>query len=133
MRKKESNEVANALVLIVQIGVTMLVPILLCAIGGAWLDHKLGTRWISVLGFILGAIAGFQNVYRLVKKYLKDTKSPGQLQREKEEQEQLPLQNIGDSFKKIIIVKDGPTHYNESGILILNLFDFLLKENSLEC
>ena len=53
--------------------------------------------------------------------------------REKEEQEQLPLQNIGDSFKKIIIVKDGRTHYNESGILILNLFDFLLKENSLEC
>ena len=87
LKKKESNEVANALVLIVQIGVTMLVPILLCAIGGAWLDHKLGTRWISVLGFVLGAIAGFQNVYRLVKKYLKDTKSPGQLQREKEEQE----------------------------------------------
>ena len=52
--------------------------------------------------------------------------------REKEEQEQLSLQNISDSFKKIIIVKDGPTHYNESGILILNLFDFLLKENSLE-
>lgn len=52
--------------------------------------------------------------------------------KEKEEQEQLPLQNISDSFKKIIIVKDGPTHYNESGILILNLFDFLLKENSLE-
>lgn len=52
--------------------------------------------------------------------------------KEKEEQEQLSLQSIGDSFKKIIIVKDGPTHYNESGILILNLFDFLLKENSLE-
>lgn len=51
---------------------------------------------------------------------------------EKEEQEQLSLQNINDSFKKIIIVKDGPTHYNESGILILNLFDFLLKENGLE-
>ena len=51
---------------------------------------------------------------------------------EKEEQEQLSLQNISDSFKKIIIVKDSPTHYNESGILILNLFDFLLKENSLE-
>ena len=51
--------------------------------------------------------------------------------REKEEQEQLSLRNINDSFKKIIIVKDGPTHYNESGILILNLFDFLLKEDSL--
>ena len=51
---------------------------------------------------------------------------------EKEEQEQLSLKVINDSFKKVIIVKDGPTHYNESGILILNLFDFLLKENSLD-
>ncbi len=50
---------------------------------------------------------------------------------EKEEQEQLSLRNINDSFKKIIIVKDGPTHYNESGILILNLYDFLLNEGSL--
>ena len=87
--KKESNEVANTLVLIVQIGVTMLVPILMCSIGGAWLDHKLQTRWIGVLGFILGTIAGFQNVYRLVRKYLKETKSPGELQREKEEQERI--------------------------------------------
>ena len=39
---------------------------------------------------------------------------------------------LRDIFKEIIIVKDGPTHYNEFGILILNLFDFLLKENSLE-
>lgn len=52
--------------------------------------------------------------------------------REKEEQEQMSLRNINDSFKKVIVVKDGPTHYNEDGILILNLFDFLLKENSLE-
>ena len=52
--------------------------------------------------------------------------------REKEEQEQMSLRNINDCFKKVIIVKDGPTHYNEDGILILNLFDFLLKENSLE-
>lgn len=51
--------------------------------------------------------------------------------KEKEEQEQLPLRSINDSFKKVIIVKDAPTHYNESGILILNLFDFLLEEDSL--
>lgn len=48
-----------------------------------------------------------------------------------EKEEQLSLKNINDSFKKVLIVKDGPTHYNESGILILNLFDFLLKEDSL--
>lgn len=50
---------------------------------------------------------------------------------EKEHQEQRSLEKIGDSFKKIIIAKDTPTHYNESGILILNLFDFLIKPDSL--
>jgi predicted AAA+ superfamily ATPase len=50
---------------------------------------------------------------------------------EKEEQEQKSLSKINDSFKKIIIVKDGPTHYNESGILILNLFEFLMDQDSI--
>ncbi len=44
---------------------------------------------------------------------------------EKEKQEQKSLERINDSFRKIIIVKDIPTHYNDSGILLLNLFDFL--------
>ena len=69
--KKENRESANALILILQMSITMLVPILLCSLGGAWLDGKLGTKWIGVVGFILGAIAGFQNVYRLVKRYFK--------------------------------------------------------------
>ena len=52
--------------------------------------------------------------------------------REKMLQEQNSLMRIADSFKKIIIVKDGiKSHYNENGVLILNLFDFLLNENSL--
>lgn len=50
---------------------------------------------------------------------------------EKEEQEQQSLSKITDSFKKIIIVKDGPTHYNENGILILNLFEFLIDQDSI--
>ena len=53
--------------------------------------------------------------------------------REKMLQEQNSLTRIGDSFKKIIIVKDAiKSHYNEDGVLILNLFDFLLEENGLE-
>jgi predicted AAA+ superfamily ATPase len=48
------------------------------------------------------------------------------------QQEQNSLIRISDSFKKIIIVKDAiKTHYNNDGVLILNLFDFLLKENCL--
>lgn len=53
--------------------------------------------------------------------------------REKMLQEQNSLTRINDSFKKIIIVKDViKSHYNEDGVLILNLFDFLLRETSLE-
>ena len=53
--------------------------------------------------------------------------------REKLMQEQISLTKIADSFKKIIIAKDViKTHYNDMGVLMLNLFDFLLEENSLE-
>lgn len=53
--------------------------------------------------------------------------------REKEEQEKASLRNVNDSFKKIIIVKDiiKVTH-DENGITTMSIFDFLLKENSLE-
>ena len=48
--------------------------------------------------------------------------------REKTIQEQRPLMNINDSFKKIIIVKDViSSWYTEEGILIVSLFDFLLN------
>ena len=51
----------------------------------------------------------------------------------KVEQEQRPLIRTGDSFKKIIITKDAPApYYNDSGILIMNLYDFLLNDRSLE-
>ena len=52
--------------------------------------------------------------------------------KEKMEQEQSSLLRIPDSFKKIIIVKDiSRSHYNEDGIYLLSLFDFLLNPNSL--
>ena len=39
-----------------------------------------------------------------------------------------PFRKIDDSFRKIIITKDiVPVHYNEYGILIMNIYDFLLN------
>lgn len=47
-------------------------------------------------------------------------------------QEQNSLIRITDSFKKIIIVKDAiKSHYNEDGVFIVNLFDFLLNKGIL--
>ena len=52
---------------------------------------------------------------------------------EKRKQEKASLINVGDSFKKIIIVKDvvKPWH-DDDGILTISLYDFLLDEKSLE-
>ena len=50
----------------------------------------------------------------------------------KMEQEQRSLMPTGDAFKKIIITKDSPgPYYNEDGVLVMNIFDFLLNENML--
>ena len=51
----------------------------------------------------------------------------------KQEQEKLPLHQVKDSFKKIIVVKDivNMTR-DENGITTMSVYDFLLKDNSLE-
>lgn len=52
---------------------------------------------------------------------------------EKRDQEKSSLINVGDSFKKIIIVKDVVNvTRDEEGITTMSIYDFLLKENSLE-
>ena len=52
--------------------------------------------------------------------------------KEKQEQEFNSLKHIGDNFKKVVIVGGmQPTYRNDNGILILNIFDFLLKNDSL--
>ena len=52
---------------------------------------------------------------------------------EKRMQEKASLINVGDSFKKIIIVKDIIKPWNDDdGILTMSIFDFLLNENSLD-
>ena len=52
---------------------------------------------------------------------------------EKTMQEVRPLMQIGDNFQKVVVVGGmQPTYRNKDGILILNIFDFLLKPDSLE-
>ena len=52
--------------------------------------------------------------------------------REKEQQEQASLLSINDAFRKVIIVGGHHIpHYNENGVLIMGLFNFLLDIESL--
>ncbi len=53
--------------------------------------------------------------------------------REKTIQEERPLMNINDNFKKIIVVKDNMKHWiTEEGILVVGIQEFLLDKNSLD-
>ncbi len=52
---------------------------------------------------------------------------------EKIKQEHASLLKVSDSFKKIIVIgEEGPVTRDESGITTMSIYDFLLKENSLE-
>lgn len=49
------------------------------------------------------------------------------------EQEQRSLMLTGDFFRRMIVTKDTPApHYNDDGVLLMSVYDFLLDENSLE-
>ena len=56
------------LTLILQLGLTMIVPILLCTLGGVWLGDKIHMSAVPVVGFVMGSIAGMQASWKLIKR-----------------------------------------------------------------
>ena len=64
--------------------------------------------------------------YYIQSAYMLDTEA-------KMAQEIRPFLKINDSFKKIVITSDIPKpFYNDQGILIMNVYDFLLNADSLD-
>ena len=69
---KNKRSVFRSLVLVTQFGISMLVPILLCTMLGAYIGEKFSIPIITVPLFIIGALAGFRNVYIMAKKTYED-------------------------------------------------------------
>lgn len=73
MRKKNNNrEIVQALAMVLQFGINMLVPIAMCTIFGIWIGNKFNMEWIVIPLFFIGALAGYTNIYKMVKGFLKD-------------------------------------------------------------
>lgn len=73
--KKENRQIVDALILVFQFGLNMLVPIFMCCALGIWLGRRTGISWMMVPFFFIGALAGGTNVYRMAKKiYERDNK-----------------------------------------------------------
>ena len=49
-----------------------------CVVGwvaGAWLDRHFHQSWIMIAGILLGAVAGFIQIFRTASRYLKDSRT----------------------------------------------------------
>ena len=73
-KRKFDKSVFQSLARISQFGINMLVPIGLMLWLGLWLDEKLGTSWLVIPCFCVGAIAGAQNIYKMAKNLISKDK-----------------------------------------------------------
>lgn len=78
-QKKSDKKVFQALILVSQFGINMLVPMGLMLWFGMWLDEKLQTSWLTILCFFVGAIAGFQNIYTMSRNLMRSERDDNQL------------------------------------------------------
>lgn len=74
MKKKQ--KVFQAFTMVIQFGLNMIVPIVMCTLLGVWIGEKIRMPGITVLLFLMGAAAGFRNIFIMAKKiYQDDTKN----------------------------------------------------------
>ncbi|MBR1622343.1 MAG: AtpZ/AtpI family protein [Pseudobutyrivibrio sp.] len=85
-KNKQNREVANSLVMVLQFGINVIVPILLCTVVGAALTKAFGSKCYTIAGILIVILASFNVAYRSVKVYLKNEESPGQRARRLEEE-----------------------------------------------
>ncbi len=71
-KRKDRRNTVRLLGMITQFALNMIVPMCMCFFAGLWLDRRFGTKWIVIVMFFVGALAGFTNVYRLIKRLTKD-------------------------------------------------------------
>lgn len=53
--------------MISQVGISMVVPILLCTYAGVWLEGRFDFPW-TVIMIVVGVLAGVRNVIAMVKR-----------------------------------------------------------------
>ncbi len=58
--------------MVMQFGINMLVPIIMCTLFGVWLGDKFDVPIVTVPLFMAGALAGFRNVFIMAKKIYQD-------------------------------------------------------------
>ncbi len=76
----------KGLVMLTQIGISMMVPIFLCLFLGIKIDQWLNTNWLVLIFLGLGIGAAFRNVYHLTKTFYAKDKAKEDAQQQYYEQ-----------------------------------------------
>lgn len=77
---KFDRSVYQALSMIGQFGINMLVPVFICSFLGMFLDRRLETDFLVVVFFFVGALAGGWNVFRFARRiYMSDAEQSAYL------------------------------------------------------
>lgn len=87
-RRDKSNDwtgTGKGLSLILQIGLSVLVPLFLCLALGIWLRNQFYAGWAPVVLLLLGLLAGGRNAYVLAKNFLQTEEARSRRKREKEQ------------------------------------------------
>ena len=94
---KKDRPVIKALLMISQIGISMIVPIFLGAFLGYQLDRWLGTGFFFLVFLFFGILAAFRNIYKLTKPfYAEDLKREQQQQAYWEDLRKARQQGLGE-------------------------------------
>ena len=59
--------VYTTLAMISQVGISMVVPILLCTYAGVWLEERYDFPF-TIIMILLGVVTGIRNVFAMIKK-----------------------------------------------------------------
>ncbi len=72
----KNRRVLQAFAMVMQFGLNMIVPIVMCTLLGVWIGNRWNIPFITVPLFLAGAIAGFRNIFIMAKKiYHNDKKN----------------------------------------------------------
>ncbi len=69
---KNKRSVFQAFTMVIQFGLNMIVPIVMCTLFGVWIDRKFDIPVIIIPLFLAGALAGFRNIFIMAKKIYQD-------------------------------------------------------------
>ena len=65
---KYRKNVYQSFTMVMQFGLNMIVPILMCTMLGVYIGEKYDILFIVAPLFFIGALAGFRNIYKMAKK-----------------------------------------------------------------